>query len=674
MFTRHVAALRFFVLASAVVMLSSLWLMAAEPAPPDMPTAALEDAIDPLIKKHEGDVGVMVRHLATGATYTHHPDDVMPTASLIKFPVMLTAYQLVAAGKLDLQKPVTYREEDKVPGSGILGLQFTPGVSFPLRDAVRLMMAYSDNIATNLVLKELELPTTNVQMEAWDCPNTKVHAFVFRGSTSIAPERSKKYGLGSTTAREMVRLLERLHRGECGSEEQTKQMLDHMRAIESNARLAKFLPDGAKVAMKTGSVNAVRTVAGIVETPNGPFAICVLTNNNKDQRWTDDNAGQVLSAEIAREAYRIFNPKPASPTTPVLDGPLKVGSQGQLVEDLQRTLNARLEPSPKLTLDGEFGEVTQAALKVFQKSAGLEETGVTDEKTWIALGPLVAPSEPNTPAEPPARQPADELKGLPFVTAKAWCVGDVASRMVAHSHHLDERRDFASTTKLMTAYIILKQAESNPAVLDEIVTFSTIADDTPGSTAGVRTGEKVTVQELLYGLMLPSGNDAATAFGEHFGAKLPESEGQETTPAARFVALMNSTAAELKMASTKYANPHGLTHTDHKSTVGDQFQLACAALQLPALRTVINTRQYRSIVDGPTGYKREIIWKNTNRLLDIEGYSGVKTGTTDAAGACLISLSERNGAEAVAVVLGATSSDARYTDTRNIFRYYWQNR
>lgn len=647
----------------------------ADLAPPDMPTAALADAVEPLIKNHEGDVGVMIRHLTTGATYAYQPDDVMPTASLIKFPVMLTAYQQAAAGKLDLQKPVTYREEDKVPGSGILGPQFTPGVSFPLRDAVRLMMAYSDNVATNLVLKELELPTTNAQMEAWDCPNTKVHAFVFRGSTSIAPDRSKKYGLGSTTAREMVRLLDKLHRGECGSEEQTKQMLDHLRAIESNARLAKFLPAGTKVAMKTGSVNAVRTVAGIIETPNGPFAICVLTNNNKDQRWSDDNAGQILSAEIAREAYRVFNPKTLPTKASPPDGPLQVGAQGELVEDVQRTLNAKLDPSPKLTLDGEFGEVTQAALKALQKSAGLEETGLIDTKTWAALGPLLPPSDPQTAmADPPARQPADEVQGAPFVTAKAWGVGDVATGKIVHGDRVDERRDIASTTKLMTAYIILQQAATKPEILQETVTFSADADGTPGSTAGVRAGESLTVQELLYGLMLPSGNDAATAFSEHFGAKLPVMEGENDSPAARFIVHMNATAAELKMESTKYANPHGLTHVEHKSTVRDQFQLACAAIQLPALRTIINTRQHRTVVDGPAGYRREIVWRNTNRLLDIDGYEGVKTGTTDAAGACLISLGKRDGVEAITVVFGATSSDARYTDSRNIFRYFWQTR
>ncbi len=658
-----------------ILFASAISVLAADSVPADKPSAALEDVIDPLIKKHDGQVGVMVRHLTTGASFAHRPDEVMPTASLIKFPVMLATYKQVADGKLDLQKMVTYREEDKVPGSGILGPQFTPGMSFPLRDAVRLMMAYSDNVATNLVLKELELPTTNALMEAWNCPNTKVHAFVFRGSTSIAPERSQKYGLGSTTAREMVRLLERLHRGECGSAAQTQQMLDHMRAIDDKSRLNKFLPAGTKVAMKTGSVNASRTVAGIVEGPNGPFVICVLTTGNKDQRWGDDNAAQLLAAEIARETYHVFNPKAASPTNPAADAPLKVGSQGELVEDLQRTLNAQLDPSPKLTTDGEFGEVTQTALKAFQKSKGLEETGVTDPKTWIALGPLLPSTDMQNPlSEPAARRPVDEVIGTPFVTAKAWCIGDVATGTVKHGDKIDERRDIASTTKLMTAYIILKQAESKLETLQQIVTFSSKADDTPGSTAAVRTGEKLTVAELLYGLMLPSGNDAATAFAEHFGTAIPMTDGQPSEPAERFIALMNTTAAELKMDSTRYANPHGLTHKDHKSTVGDQFRLACAALQLPALRGVINTRQHRTEVDGPSGYRRVIVWKNTNRLLEIDGYEGVKTGTTDAAGACLISLSKRDGVEAVAVVLGSTSSDARYTDSRNIFRYFWQNR
>src|SRR5947199_10796719 len=103
---------------------------------------------------------------------------------------------------------VTFKEEDKTPGSGILSTQFSGGATFSLRDAIRLMIAYSDNSGTNLVLAKAGLAATNETMEKLGLPNTKVHAFVFRPSSSIAPERSKQFGLGSTTANEMIRLVE----------------------------------------------------------------------------------------------------------------------------------------------------------------------------------------------------------------------------------------------------------------------------------------------------------------------------------------------------------------------------------------------------------------------------------------------------------------------------------
>ena len=84
-----------------------------------------------------------------------------------------------------------------------------------------------------------------------------------------------------------------------------------------------------------------------------------------------------------------------------------------------------------------------------------------------------------------------------------------------------------------------------------------------------------------------------------------------------------------------------------------------------------NTRQHGAKLQGPGGYERNVLWKNTNRLLAIEGYEGIKTGTTSAAGACLVSLGERDGRRLIIVVLGSASSDARYVDTRNLFRWAW---
>ncbi len=154
----------------------------------------------PLIKAHKGKVAVMVKHLGSGETFCHHADDVMPTASLIKFPVMVEAYRQAAAKKIDLDRVVTLKKEDKVPGSGVLTYHLTEGATFKLRDAIQLMIVFSDNTATNLVLDAIGLGATAATMEKLGYPNTKIHSKVFRRDTSVFPERSKQFGLGSTTA------------------------------------------------------------------------------------------------------------------------------------------------------------------------------------------------------------------------------------------------------------------------------------------------------------------------------------------------------------------------------------------------------------------------------------------------------------------------------------------
>jgi D-alanyl-D-alanine carboxypeptidase (penicillin-binding protein 5/6) len=227
----------------------------------------------------------------------------------------------------------------------------------------------------------------------------------------------------------------------------------------------------------------------------------------------------------------------------------------------------------------------------------------------------------------------------------------------------------------MTAYVVCQLAAADTKVLDETVTFSAAADKTNGSTADLREGEQVSVGELLYGLLLPSGNDAATALAEHFGARFAAGggSGDGTGESAKaFVAEMNRQAEKLGMSETHYENPHGLTAKEHKSSARDQAKLARDALALPLIRQVTGTRQHGAKVVGPGGYERNVVWKNTNRLLAIEGYLGLKTGTTDAAGACLVAVGERDGRELIVVVLGSTSSDARYVDARNLFRWAWQ--
>ncbi|MGV3721124.1 MAG: serine hydrolase [Actinomycetota bacterium] len=259
-----------------------------------------------LIQAHKGKVAVAVKHLDTGEEFYLHADDVMPTASLIKTAVMVETYRQAGEKRVDLEEKLTLRAEDRVPGSGIL-TQLSPGLSLSLRDAVRLMMALSDNTATNLVLDKIGLPATAATMEKLGYPETKIHSKVFKRDSSVFPERSKQFGLGSTTARESIRLLEAIHKKQLVSPEACEAMLGHLRACQDADKFPRFLPAGVRVAFKSGSVNASRTAAGILYTSSGPVAVCVLTNENEDQRWVPDNAGDKLCAEVAREVAVQFH-------------------------------------------------------------------------------------------------------------------------------------------------------------------------------------------------------------------------------------------------------------------------------------------------------------------------------------------------------------------------------
>ena len=204
---------------------------------------------------------------------------------------------------------LTLEESDKVPGSGILTDHFSAGATFPLRDAVHLMIVYCDNTATNLVLDEIGIGSTAATMEKLGYPNTKLHAKVYRRDTSVFPERSKEFGLGSTTAAEMIGLCEALHHKELVSPEASEAMLRHMYACDDKDKFPRFLPPGTKVAFKTGSVNASRTAAGIIECPRGPVAVCVLTDENDDQSWVSRQRRQPSLRRGGPRGLRSFRPR-----------------------------------------------------------------------------------------------------------------------------------------------------------------------------------------------------------------------------------------------------------------------------------------------------------------------------------------------------------------------------
>lgn len=308
---------------------------------------------------------------------------------------------------------------------------------------------------------------------------------------------------------------------------------------------------------------------------------------------------------------------------------------------------------------------------------------------WMVLaGALLAQSQGSEAA--PASRPVETsvlpkklpepLYGPPIVSAKAWAIADAKTGRVLFHHQPELQLSMASTTKLMTAWLVARLAREDPKVLEEEVVCSAFADATGGSSASIRAGERLAVRELLYGLLLPSGNDAANALAEHFGARFekpakgvvwPVTTRPRPKPKAwfRFVAEMNRAAQELGMKHTRYWNPHGLDCTGHHSTAQDLLVLARHCMQSPLLRRYVGTRRHRVTLVSADGSTRQLTWRNTNQLLGLESYDGIKTGTTSRAGACLVSCSTRGKDQLLMVVLGSSSSLGRYVDSRNLYRW-----
>jgi D-alanyl-D-alanine carboxypeptidase (penicillin-binding protein 5/6)/beta-lactamase class A len=270
----------------------------------------LEARLKPLADAHQGKVAIAVKHLGNGESYFLSADEPMPTASLIKLAVMVEYYAQVAEEKVKPTDAITLKKEDMVPGSGVLTEHFSPGATFTLRDAMRLMIVFSDNTATNLVLDHVGIKPVNERMATLGFPETRINSKVYkRKETTVDMSRSEKFGLGSTTAREAIRLLELIHNGKVVSEAACKEMLEHLKKCDDKEKFPRFLPPGVVTAHKTGSVSDARTDAGILYFKQGPVVLCVLTNDNKDKTWRADNAGNLICAKVAKEVVDYYQSK-----------------------------------------------------------------------------------------------------------------------------------------------------------------------------------------------------------------------------------------------------------------------------------------------------------------------------------------------------------------------------
>lgn len=229
--------------------------------------------------------------------------------------------------------------------------------------------------------------------------------------------------------------------------------------------------------------------------------------------------------------------------------------------------------------------------------------------------------------------PSAVLSVPPSTAARAAVVMEASSRRVLYAKNPHMKLPMASTTKIMTAILAIEMGN-----LEDVVTVSPKAVGVEGSSIYLAKGERLTLEQLLYGLMLRSGNDAAVAIAEHIGGSVEN-----------FVRLMNRKAVQIGARNTNFVNPHGLHDDMHYTTAYDLALISAYAMQNPVFRTIVSTK-YKKIPWEGRSYDR--VLQNKNALLwSYEGANGIKTGYTKVSRRCLASAALRDGMQLVCVVL-----------------------
>ena len=244
---------------------------------------------------------------------------------------------------------------------------------------------------------------------------------------------------------------------------------------------------------------------------------------------------------------------------------------------------------------------------------------------------------------------ASNVSELPKTNSRRYIVYDRISKSMIIGKNEDVKSAMASTTKIMTTIVILEKAD-----LNEKVTVSAKAGGTGGSRLGLKRGDKTSVRDLLYGLMLRSGNDAAVALAEHVGGSVKG-----------FAELMNEKAIELGLTNTHFVTPHGLDDANHYTTALELAKLTDYAMDNETFAKIVGTKSTTIYINNQS---RQI--NNTNELLGVlNGVVCVKTGFTNNAGRCLVTETKRNNMDIITIVLGADTKKDRTKDSVNLIEY-----
>lgn len=235
------------------------------------------------------------------------------------------------------------------------------------------------------------------------------------------------------------------------------------------------------------------------------------------------------------------------------------------------------------------------------------------------------------------------------LNSKIALIYDRASGRIVFEKNGNKQTPMASTTKIMTAIIVLENTN-----LKDVVTVDAKSSTIGGSRLGLKKDDKITVNDLLYGLMLRSGNDAASALAIYVGGSIQN-----------FAEMMNNKAKELGLVNTHFVVPHGLDNEGHYTTAYELAKITDYALENDSFKKIVSTSSTSINING---IPKTIT--NTNKLLNsVSGVYGVKTGFTNGAGRCLVTACEKNNMDFITVIIGADTSTIRTADTKKLIKY-----
>lgn len=266
--------------------------------------AKLTQKLQALVKDFEGEVGIYVKHLKTGKTVAINADTLFPTASMIKIPIMVGIFDKIEKGELNPKAQLRYRDSLYYAGEDIVG-NFKDSSTIALNKVQMLSITTSDNTGS-LWLQQLAGGGTAIN--TW----LANHGFEGTRMNSRTPGRQpnwRKYGWGQTTPREMARLVTMIREGKAVSPAASERMYRNLGRIYFDDVALSQIPPTVQTASKQGAVNRSKSEVVLVNAPNGDYVFCIITNNQKDERWAPDNVGSVLIREVSKTIWQHFEPK-----------------------------------------------------------------------------------------------------------------------------------------------------------------------------------------------------------------------------------------------------------------------------------------------------------------------------------------------------------------------------